>query len=908
MPFLKKIAQKIIDNNSNLSEVKVLVPTRRSALSLKKEIVKLLDHTSWLPEFLTINEWIDSITGLKPADNLTLKFACYNAYVQVMQGDARDISDFFSWADILIKDFNDIEAQRVDRNSFFKNLTEYREIEHFSFLKSPLSEKQMRYKKFWNALPQIQKQFNEDLLNRNMAYAGLNLRRAYEMVSDDHYKFEEKVYVIGFNAFSKCETDILKLYQDRGYAEIYFDTDDYYLNQKENHAGHFIRRNLQNQLGKTISTEVSMAEKSFNVEICEASHHIDQAIVVGGLLGELTPEERRETALVLADESLLIPILDNLPEGFDDFNITMGLSLSDSLFTGWLTSLYDVLFQKLKSDQKEKFPVKKIFDFVSHPFSQLISQNEIKTPLKTYGFVSNEELKESFKNQQNWMSGAIDFWDYRLEERNTALSRLLTSVIEKLSGQENPSIAILQAQKAITLIVRGLAQLDKFTNQHLLSDAQHFQLVKRMIAGGNVDLLSNPEDRLQIMGILETRALAFKRIIVCGANEGMWPAKPNLDSFIPFEIRNFHNLSGKKEKEAVYAYNFYRLFSHAENVQLVYHTDRGTFSGGEKSRYLLQLEYLLKPVNQNMKLTYRHSVSALAKGKTVEKNIDKTPEIINLIKAHLKKGISITSINLYLADPLEWYYNYVIRLEETPKDEIDASLFGIVVHKVLEKLFEPTIGKVLTIEMVESMEKSIDHFVANAISEEKQLSDFETGINKIHFETAKKQVRNYLDSLKIRLEKGNEEITCLKVEDPLARTLSVPLSDGSNFEVKFVGVADKIQRNGNVMEIIDYKTGNTEPRDLNVKSYTPDAMAKVPKAVQLMTYNWMAAKKYGESKITSRIITLRAPLRKLKIEYEQNKKEENQKFENFLIEVLQEMLNPDFPLIKNSAYKYAKFE
>jgi len=906
--FLKQMADKILSSKHELSSYTVISPTRRASNRLKKELTSQLSTTTWLPEFLTINQWVERLSGLVPADNLELKFTCFNAYIEVLQADAQGISEFFSWCDILIRDFNDIESQLIDPKPFFKELTNYTEIEHFSFLIAPLTEKQERYRSFWNAIPKIHQKFNEALLSQGLAYTGLMLREAFKNLSSPDFKSDQRLFVAGFNAFSHAETRLLKLLQDRDQAEIYYDVDSYYINQSENHAGVFIRRNLKSQLGQAVSTKESLIERAFEIEICEAAHRIDQAQVVAGLLAEATTEELKETVLVLADESLLIPVLDKLPTAMVRPNITMGIGISDSTFSSWIENLYEVTIHRLSTESNSKLSMEKIQVFLNHPFSRFLNIGIDTNTLDKTGFINPEELRENpLFNSEKWVSEALYFWMSNKNTRNETLAILLKSLGEIIEKSNVTTIAIMQAQKGIGLLERGINQLKNFKEETHLDNNTHLQLLIRILSGGSIDLLGEPQDNLQIMGLLETRALAFKRVIICGVNEDTLPAKPNLDSFIPFEIRNHHHLPGKKEKEAVYAYNFYRLLQYADHVKLVYHTDKGDFSAGEKSRYVHQIEYDLQRENSNLKITHRYLDRIKPAEFTSELVIEKTPDVIAKIREHLEYGLSISSINRYLDDPLDWYYSYILRLREPDTGEIDYATFGNIVHEVLENLYIPFINKVLRADDIVTMKNLSQSHLEEATRKIVFGKNMDTGINKIHLETAKTLILNYLNSELKAIEKG-EIITCLATEKKLNRTLKIR-TESENIDVNFTRSADKIQRRDSVLEILDYKSGNVDMKDLRIKDFAVETMSKVPKAVQLMTYNWMASEIYPDSKINSRIISLPAPYKSgLEIFYDKAEKKVLDDFEEFLQTVILDMLNPGTLIEKNMEFEYATYE
>lgn len=907
--FPNYLADKILNSTADIGDHLVILPSRRGGAYVKRRLLSRIEATaSWMPQFTTLNEWIGKLSGLNPADDLELKFACYRAYKSVMQNKAQSFSEFFSWGDLLIGDFNEIESHLIPRLPFFKELTDYSEIEHFSFLENPLTEKQESYRSFWRALPDIQTEFNKILLNQKLAYPGLMLREAIEKVKRDGIDFAGKIIVAGFNALSRGETVLLKLAQDEYHAEILYDVDAYYLDDKINHAGHFIRQNLANTLGQPIRTPLPLDQRPLEIEICTAGQRIDQAQIAVGLLSEMNADERKKTTLVLADEKLLIPILAMLPDALSKPNITMGIGLDDSTFAGWIDLIFRIASTQLETEESTIFPTDELDRFLENPFTQLLGK-----PNKTWfntapGYTPLAVLETAIQaTQLEWLSALFQFWITDIPERSKALSSLYNSIEIKLNQTQKWSIDKLQALSGIALLRRVSIQIENLKLNAELDLKNYLKIMLRALSDGKLNSIGDPLDDLQIMGLLETRSLSFERLIICGVNEEILPGSSTFDSFIPFEIRSFHGLPGRKEKAAVYAYNFFRLIQHASHIQLIYNTDRSSFSGGEKSRYIQQIEYELQ--NQNPNLKIRKRMLADRPGVRFAENavVEKTPEICSRIAAHLERGLSVSSINSYLEDSLNWFYKYILRAEEPEVTAIDPASFGSVVHHVFENLYLPYKNEWIGIGIIEKLMRDTPNELRMTFAKHFPTSQFDTGMNKVHFETALAMLINYFKSELKTIERG-DKIQFIDAEQKVTRILSIA-ADNKQVDVKIIGIIDKLARRNGRLQIIDYKTGKVDFSEIknNVKGgYSRELIAKAPKTLQLLTYNWLATEAYNEKEITAQIITLVVPNRRnLVIE---NSEAKNDDFENIVTEIVLEMLDPEIAFVKNPKFKYATFE
>lgn len=903
--FPEFIANKITDGTADPGSYLVILPTQRGATYIKAQLKAKLGQAGWMPRFSTLNQWAQELSGLESADNLELKFIAYQAYSEVLKGKAQSFSEFFSWCDTLIRDFNEIESQLIPRLPFFKELTDYSEIEHFSFLDSPLTEKQENYRSFWRALPDIHQRFNESLLNSGLGYSGLIIKNALENVANPDFTFEGRILIAGFNALSKGEAQLLKQVQDKNAGEIFYDADEYYLNDNVNHAGHFLRQNLKNSLGKPVLTPEPLDKRKLHIEICEAGQRIDQVQIAAGLLSEMTETERKKTVVVLADEQLLIPLLDKLPKNILKPNITMGIGLADSTFSKWLELIYSLASQKIINTETIVFPTSKLEQFFANPFTNLLFQPKKNWIQLSPGYTSVNILETAFaKVEIPWLEVVLQFWLSENAEKAKILEAILELLEKYLNELTKWSIEKLQGLEAISLMRRTLTKISQLHIFEELGVENHLKLMLGAIAGGSINSIGDPIEDLQIMGLLETRPLSFERVIVCGVNEDTLPGSPSLDSFVPFEIRQFHKMPGRREKEAVYAYNFFRLLQHANHVQLIYNSDRSSFSGGEKSRYIQQIEYELNTLNPNLELAHRYLVALPNQDYERKESVEKTSEIEEKIIAHLEHGLSVSSINTFLTDSLEWYYKYVLRISEPDVIEVNPASYGTVVHEVLENLYSPFKNELLSAEILDKMTVDSLPELHRIFKNYFPTSSFDSGVNKIHFETAKSMLTKYFQSEKALLKNG-DDVVFLESEKGLNRILPVTV-ENKTVQVKLKGFIDKIERRNGMLEIIDYKSGRVDSKDINTKDFSVEKLRKLPKTVQLLTYNWLASEAFGETELTARIITMPAPgNRNLAIQYDPA---ENAEFENFIREVVLAMLDMKEDFAKNPDFEYAAFE
>ncbi|MGB6038209.1 MAG: hypothetical protein WBG42_18175, partial [Cryomorphaceae bacterium] len=335
-PFLEALSEQILQNKFSLENQLVILPTKRSASFLSQILSKKSEGAVWLPEMLTFNEWASRISKLEPAENLLTAFSLYEAYAETMGAEAQSLSEFLSWSPILLSDFNDIDAYLIDPDILFKELIDYTEIHQFSFLKSPLTEKQESYRRFWRTLPTIFEKFKKNLLENKIGTSGMIMRSAADVAETYFGENRDRfITVAGFNALTNAEVKLLSRMEKAGIGKVYFDADDYLMSDEKN-SGRFIKRNLKSGLGEILKPEIPFLEKGTKMQVISSAYKLDQANAIAAILEKTPEEDLKNTGLILADESMLMPVIERLPESIKAVNVTMGLSLGTSSFRNWV--------------------------------------------------------------------------------------------------------------------------------------------------------------------------------------------------------------------------------------------------------------------------------------------------------------------------------------------------------------------------------------------------------------------------------------------------------------------------------------------------------------------------------------------------------------------------------------------
>ena len=844
-PFLDTIAERLLHKfPDNMQDVKVVLPSKRSVVFLKHYLSKKIKNPIFLPEMLSIEEFIVKVSGLEILDNISLQFKLYNIYFK----DSNESFDkFLNWSNILLNDFNDIDKSLADAKMIYTNLSNIKELEKWGVSEWSLSEKELtslqhNYLDFSENMYKWYKEFRNNLLSENLAYQGLAYSVASKKITETEFSCQQ-IWFVGLNALTISEQNIIDYLKKENIARVFWDADNLYYNNPLHEAGSFLRTQRQkwHEIDfKGVGDYWSKKKNSFNVISCPKD--IAQAKVTGELLNQLQDIDIKDsnTAIVLSDESLLMPVLHNLPKKIKQLNVTMGSPLKDTVLFSFFKSIFNMQINAFENNNKN-FYYQDIIDLLDHTYSSklvkdrkgldcvkkwLVKENKILIDPKEFinilcEYIKDKELLSLFIL---WTSPikAIQC----LESIIDILSQLLVSQNSIIESE------VLVLFHKIIILLKKLISEAKFEIKLKILDVIFHDLVAKEI----VSFKGEPLEGVQLMGILESRTLDFKNVIMLSVNEGVLPKGKSVNSFITYAIKKKFQLPTYSDRDAVFSYHFYRLLQRANNISLIYNSETDDFGNGEKSRFITQLlsEYKSGEIKQ---LIYKGDTSSLINRKE-NKIIIKNKDVG--INSWMEKGVSPSAINKYNNCSLAFYYHYLInvRPELEVEEFADSSMLGTFIHKALEESYP--IGN-LSEQYVRNQKKSILNLIEKYFAESFPTNQVYNGKNYISLKVAQRLTSTFLDSeIKMLqdLKSKGKDISILFKEKEVSYNINV-----NGVDVKLSGIIDRVDAIGDTIRIIDYKTGRVDRSDLIYSSL--DELMTNPqksKAFQLAMYLYLFIK------------------------------------------------------------------
>ena len=836
--FLSEVVQCLLNEKDNLANYWCVLPSERASVFLKQEFKNQITSPTLLPEMLSIEHFIEQVSEMQKVDSVTLLFEFYTIYLQNTKTQKEDFEVFSQWATIALADFNEIDRHLVNADELFSYLKDIKRIENWDLNPGEPTEVISNHLTFMERLGDYYSFFYNYLLENKKGYQGLLYREAVNNLKFFfHNKPDLKIVFIGFNALNKAEEFIFKELLNQGVATVFWDSDTYYLNATKS-AGAFLRsyKNEWNYYkNQPFSFEFSNFSKDKVIHQIAASKNVTQIKAVGDLLSKTA--NLQNTALVLADESLLSLTLNSLPENVEKLNITMGYSLKDMPVSGFFQSLFDLYInqEKLNKSKENSFYYKDVERLIQHPFFY-----------KIFSFQDSENsiYKQLIKNNQVFV--AADFFKIGAKEiqANKLLNKIF-GIAQNASDFVNTCIELIEVNKnnfegfekeCLFRFYNLFLQLQSLQNkyQHLKSIKMLQSIYKQLIATEKLSFQGEPLSGLQLMGMLETRVLDFETVIITSMNEGVLPAGKTENSFIPFDVKSSYGLPTYKEKDAIFSYHFYRLIQRAKNVYLLYNTENDAYGGGEKSRFLTQLE---------VDGFTMHKTIVAPKVPSFEKEfieIPKTDAVIHKLQQLANSGFSPSALSTYVLDPIKYYKQYILGIKELDEVEetIAANTLGTVVHDVLEafyKPFEDCFVEAANIEkmIAETADKTTFYFSKHFVN-----GNIHFGKNQLIFKVAENFVLKFLKQELAALKTG-KKLKIIATEQKMEAALTI---DQLPFPIKIKGTIDRIDELDGVTRIVDYKSGKVESNQLKIIDFskvTEDY--KYTKALQVMLYVYLYA-------------------------------------------------------------------
>ena len=849
--FLEDSLDYLEANYQSLANLTIVLPSKRAGGFLMHYLKKRAKQTSFAPRIINIESFVEEVANLKMVDNTHLLFKSYAVYLSLTKVKEKEsFESYSSWATTLLGDFNEIDRYLLDHKSFFNYLSSIQDVNHW-YLKHEKTALIENYLNFWDSLPEFYDTLKDSLLKNNSGYQGMVNRKAAEEI--EHYisaNQKTKHVFIGFNALNKAEQVIMQELVSADLAEIIWDADSHFINNPKHSVSLFMRSYAEKwsmYQNKPFSPSVTNFEQAKNVHLVEASKNISQVKYVGNLLAKMTVQEVEQTAIILADEALLVPMLHSLPTNIEKVNVTMGVPIA----TFPLVSFFDVLLL-FKSKQQPQIYFRDIITILSHPFGQLLFNNGAQViqslQEKNIAYCSPEQLLALTETDKQILGWLFNDWG---KKNPPAIQRCLECIA---MAKENDRISLID--NAVLFQLHNLfKQLEGLQEQYvyLNSTKAIHSLYKQLIATTTLDYRGDAYDGLQIMGLLESRVLDFKNVIMTSVNEGTLPSGKTNASFITYDLKKQFELPSYTEKDAIYAYHFYRTLQRAQNCTLLYNTHSDGINTGEKSRFIQQLEVYSLPNHTLKKTVIGHKTSVAAPTK---KTVRKTEAVMQEVKNISARYFSPSALTSYIRNPIDFYYQRVLKLKELEEVEetVASNTMGTIVHNTLENLYKPLIGNILTSEILKALLPLIEPEVKQQFSNEYKEGDYTKGKNLIIFEVVKKFVSNFIH-LEIKDVASGNQIVIKSLEKEFKEQLEVP---SLNFPVVIGGKIDRIDSYNGVLRIIDYKTGKVMASDLDVVDW--DDLRdnyKYSKAFQVLTYAFICQKEYGFSTAEAGIISFK---------------------------------------------------
>ncbi|MBT8313724.1 MAG: PD-(D/E)XK nuclease family protein [Maribacter sp.] len=858
--FLEEIVSQIYIEHGSVEDTIFVLPSKRAGTFLRNSIASTTKKTIFAPEIYSIEEFVGNIAGLSSATNTQQLFELYYAYLSQNREAKEGFLEFSKWGQTLLQDINEIDRYLIDPAKLFSNLSAIQEINHW-YLAAEKTKLVEDYIEFWNNLERLYETFNQRLLKQGIGHQGLIYRKAYEKLESYLGTNQNNRYVfIGFNALNSAESKIIQSILESQNADIYWDVDNYYLDDPIHDAGYFIRQHQKNwpYLQKNPLQGISsFFSHKKNIEVVGVPKNISQVKYVGSLLKSINNENSeylKRTAVILSDESLLNPLLNSIPTEIEKVNVTMGYPLNKSNFESFFTQFFDLYVNR----QKHGWYYKHVLSFLSHSYTHLLLQEGVDNLAQ----ILTSAIKD--KNitflQENKISTHVNNKSKKLDklffDKSPSAKQFVERCIEivlllkpEVQASGNP-LALEELYRFYTLF----NQIGELLEKHdFINDLKSLQtLFKELLSMENMDFKGDPLEGLQLMGMLESRNLDFETVIISSVNEGIIPSGKSNNSFIPFDLKRNIGLPTFKEKDAVYTYHFYRLLQRAKNIYLIYNTEPDVLEGGERSRLITQL---LTDGKISENITEFIAVPEIKVEPKKECRIIKDKSLMDLIQKHGEKGFSPSSLSNYIRNPIDFYKQHLLGINDLLEVEetVAANTFGTIIHDVLEDLYTPMLGEYLSSEKLKTAKSRIDGLVNKHFRKSYADISYLRGKNLIAYNVINKYIGNFIDQEIAECQR--HQIKILGLEKKMQLDLNIPQLD---FPVKLKGKLDRIDEKDGVLRILDYKTGKVMANQVEVFDWSLiTADYKYSMAFQLLCYAYMYNDKAHLNELEAGIVSFK---------------------------------------------------
>ena len=841
--FLKLVASDLYNRaNGNLARTAVVFPNKRAALFFNEYLAKEAGKPIWSPAYITISELFRSMSTLEVADPIKLVCELYKVYRQTTNSE-ETLDNFYFWGELLISDFDDADKNLARTQDLFSNLKELKSLmgdlsymdkeqeeaiqqffHNFSIERRTVLKE--RFISLWDVLGDIYTRFKENLKQQGIAYEGMLYREVMETFQTDGLPYDTYVFV-GFNVLNKVEHRLFKALKDADKALFYWDYDEFYLNKTHHEAGVFIKQNLKEFPSPLDASCFNRLDSPKEIHYVASPTENAQARYLPQWIRKNLTESEKETAVVLCNESLLQPVLHSLPEDVKHVNITMGFPLSQTPVYSFVLALLELQINGFNPNNG-RFQFEQVIAVLKHPYTrqQTTEAEALEKSLtqdnRFYPLPSELKKDEFLSHLFTPVSGILPLTDYLLE----ALQQV--AVIYRKDKEKEQDEALNQLyRESLFKAYTTFGRIRTLMEEGILNIQPHTfrKLVVRILSTLNIPFHGEPAIGLQVMGVLETRNLDFRHLILLSTNEGQLPKNGGDSSFIPYNLRKAFGMTTIEHKIAVYAYYFYRLLQRAEKVTLMYNNSSDGLNRGEWSRFMLQ--FLIEWKHPILLQTLQAKQSP--QGSTAI-TLPKTPEVMQKmwhrfsLEANKDALLSPSALNCYLDCTLRFYFKYVARLKapEEVNADIDSATFGSIFHLAAENIYKDLTahGKVINKETIEALLKhplKLESYVDNAFKElffhipQEEKSEY-NGTQLINSEVIVRYLRQLL-----KHDYAYAPFTFEASEKDVFEEVSIHTPNG-DLTTRIGGVIDRMDSKDGILRIVDYKTGGSADKSQSIDS------------------------------------------------------------------------------------------
>ena len=906
------------------------------------------------PEILTINECFTAASGWQSADRLSSLFLLYRIYKE-QSGSDESFDSFVFWGEMLLSDFNDVDKYRVDAKQLFTNITELKQIDqlfnvftekqveairHFwsNFVPVTEGKTQEDFVATWKILLPVYEQFHAELLTENTATEGMICRDVANRLQakEDVPEFAKKQFVfVGFNALNPCERTLMAELQKLGQADFYWDYDAAELRDPDNQASRFYAENLHIFPSKYKLEPIVESLQDKKIELIAVPSAVGQTKQVYSILNNLYPTDDCtdklrlapsktwiNTAVVLPDESLLVPLLHSLPEQIGKVNVTMGFPLKSTPVSGLIEHIFELQKRMRVSGERISFYHLTVLNILNHQYISVLCNKEANR--LTHQMAANNWIYiDANELNKNELLATIFVPQTDIK---TFLPYLLQILRSLQNGWQQASDETHNYQLECDFIYQYYVTINRMSDilkakpiEVEMNMDTLVRLIRQLTAGITIPFVGEPLDGLQIMGVLETRGLDFENLIITSFNEGVFPTKSSTNSFIPYNLRQGFELPTTEHQDSITAYNFYRLIHRVKRIFFLYDSRTEGMQTGEVSRFMHQLYYHYGVKTKNKSISFD-----IGFDNSQAIRVDKTPAVMEKLlrfasSEEYSQSLSASSINTYIDCPLQFYLTKVEVLEQAEEvvETVEANMFGSLFHKVMENLYLPFKGHMIQSENFDPLIKNtlqIDNEILRAFNTEyfkRKTGAFIPleGNNLLIASVLRKYILQVL-----KVDKKHAPFRYISSEERCSIQYSI---QNGKTNVNLKGFIDRIDEKEGRLRILDYKTGSGKLEFKNLVEVFEHNKEDRPKFVlQTFLYGIFYKEKAEGKPIIPGIYYIRDVF-KDEFETELTNKELKEKVTDFnqyeadfrahLSDCLEEIFNPEIPFTQTENIKTCQY-